>query len=66
MLMEGEMLTLTKTGENLFQFDAKRDIPGGKTSRVVGTIDFGYGRLIYEAFGYFHLGASQTQRQVPD
>jgi hypothetical protein len=37
MLMEGEMLTLTKAGENLFHFDAKRDIPGGKTNRVVGT-----------------------------
>jgi hypothetical protein len=65
MLMEGEMLTLTKTGENLFQFDDKQDIPGGKTSRVVGTIDFGYGRLIYEAFGYIHLPLDSQPMPIP-
>jgi acetoacetate decarboxylase len=60
--MEGETLTLTKAGENLFHFDAKRDIPAAKTNRVVGTTDFGCGRLIYETSGYFHLPLdSQSQ-----
>jgi hypothetical protein len=56
---------LTKTGETLFQFDDNRDIPGGKTNRVVGTIDFAYGRLIYEAFGYFHLPLDSQLQLIP-
>lgn len=55
MLMDGQTYALTQVGTDFYEFDAKRDNGGGKTSRITGSIELAAARsrLDYEASGFY-------------